>query len=153
MTMAKKRPEEGYVPKITITTGEEPPECNTTLLALLRDGERPKPGEPGTLADRLGAEVQAFMAEQMRVARFRRSAVKGKIALAISFVTGPDGSQTYAVECKTTTAKIPPGTSMVFADEDGELTGRPVEPLTELAYERERKINAAEPRAGAESKL
>lgn len=155
MTMAKKRTEDGYVPKITITTGEEPPERNTTLLALLRDGERPKPGEPGTLADRLGGEVQAFQAEQVRVAKHRRTTVKGKIVLTLTTVTGPDGSQQYGVEMKTTVAKIPAGMSMVFVDEDGELTGRPVEPLTEAMYERERaaKTNAAEPRVGAESKL
>lgn len=153
--MAKKSGD--GIPKITITTGDEAPEPNSTLLALLRDGEKMRPGDPrGTLADRLGAETQAFMAEQMRVAKYRRAAVKGKITLSIAFVTGPDGSQTYAVECKTTTAKIPPGTSMVFADDDGELTGRPVEPLTEAMYAREREAKATaktEPKVGTTSEV
>lgn len=142
--------------RIVIIGGDQPPETNTTLLALLRDGEKVKPGDPrGTLADRLGAELQGYIAEQMRVAKHRRTPVKGKVVLTISTVSGPDGSLGYAVDTKITTAKIPPGASMTFTDEDGELTGRPVEPLTEKMYERERAQQGAkaEPMAGASSKL
>lgn len=146
------------VPRIVIATADEPPEPNSTLLALLRDGEKLKPGDPrGTLADRLGAEVQGFMVEQGRVARYRRAAVKGSVTITINAVSGPDGSFQYSVDCKAKTAKIPAGTSMTFADEDGELTGRPVEPLTELAYQREReresKTNNADPKVGSASNL
>lgn len=146
-----------YERPIIITTGDEPPDPNNTLLALLRDGERPKPGEPGTLADRLGHVVQEFMAEQLRAAEYRRTPVKGKLVLSFSFITGPDGSQTYVCEEKVTKAKIPARSSMTFTDGDGELTGRPVEPLTEEMYRRERekkpaKTNA-EPKVGNASNL
>jgi hypothetical protein len=143
-------------PRIIITTGDEPPEPNTTLLALLRDGEKFKPGDPrGTLADRLGAVVQRFLADQKRAADYRRTAVKGKIVFTLNFVTGPDGSQTYTCEEKITAAKIPARTSMTFTDDDGEVTGRPVEPLTEEMYRREKAADktSAEPKVGAASKL
>jgi len=146
-----------FIPKAVIIGGEDIPEPNSTLLALLRDGERPKPGEPGTLSDRLGAVAQAFMAEQMRAAEYRRTPVKGKLVLTFSFVTGPDGSQSYTCEEKVTKAKIPAKSSMTFTDGDGELTGRPAEPLTELAYERERKKSTeksgAGPKVGGASNL
>lgn len=150
------KPKGDHLPKITITTGDEPPEPNSTLYALLRDGEKLRPGDPkGTLLDRLGAELQDFMAAQGRVARHRRTAVKGSVTLTISFVTGPDGSNGYAVDVKRKEAKIPPGASMTFADEDGELTGKPVEPLTEEMYRRARadETPKAEPKVGAASKL
>ncbi len=152
--MGKKNDEDRVRP-ITITTGDEPPEPNTTLIALLRDGEKLKPGDPrGTLADRLGAEAQTFMASQTRVAKHRRAAVKGSLTLRIDFVSGPDGSHGYAVSTTTKAAKIPPGVSLTFADEDGEMTGRPVEPLTEEMYRREAKnTNATEPKVGAASKM
>lgn len=155
--MSKKRNSEDG-PRINIVVGDEPPEPNPTLLAILRDGEKAKPGDPrGTLADRLGAEVQDYMREQARVARHRRTAVKGTVTLTIATVSGPDGSFTYAVDCKTKTAKIPPGVSMTFIDDDGELTGRPAEPLTELAYQRQRaaenKPTPAEPKVGPGSNL
>lgn len=146
-------------PRITIVTGDEPPEPNATLLALLRDGERPKPGEPGTLANRLGAEFQAFLAGQSRVARHRRAAVKGSVTLKIDFTSGPDGSHQYAVSSTAKPAKIPAGSSLTFADEDGELTGKPVEPLTEEMYRRERespkagKTETAGPKVGTASNL
>ncbi len=151
----KSRSADDASPRIVITTGDEPPEPNFTLLSLLRDGEKMKPGDSrGTLADRLGAEVQSFMIEQTRVAKFRRTAVKGSITISISAVSGPDGSFSYAVDAKTKTAKIPPGVSMTFADDDGELTGRPVEPLTELAYQRERAEKTdTGPKVGTESKM
>lgn len=142
-------------PRIVIAVGDEPPEPNGTLIAMLRDGEKVKPGDPrGTLADRLGGEAQEFLATQTRVAKHRRTAVKGTITLTIAVTSGPDGSHAYAVECKAKTAKIPPGSSMTFADDDGELTGRPVEPLTELAYQRERETRgSADPKVGAASNL
>lgn len=151
--MSKKTNE----PRIVITTGDEPPEPNGTFYALLRDGEKVKPGDPkGTLLDRLGGEVQEFLAIQGRVARHRRTAVKGSMTFTVSFVTGPDGSNAYAVDVKRKEAKIPAGSSMTFVDEDGEITGRPVEPLTEEMYRRERaagKKNEAEPAVGNASKL
>lgn len=138
---------------IIINVGDESPDPNNTLLALLRDGEKVKPGDPrGTLSDRLGAEAQAFIAEQIRVAKYRRAPVKGSITLTLAFVTGPDGSQSYTCESKIKTAKIPAGTSMAFADDDGELTGRPVEPLTEEMYRREREKKPA-PKTNAEPKV
>lgn len=144
-------------PRIVIAIGDEPPEPNNTLLALLRDGEKVKPGDPrGTLSDRLGGEVQEFLSTQTRVAKHRRTAVKGTITLTISVTSGPDGSHAYSVESKTKAAKIPPGSSMTFADDDGELTGRPVEPLTDLAYQREAEARAkssADPKVGAASNL
>lgn len=143
-------------PKIIISTGDEPPDHNATLLALLRDGEKFKPGDPrGTLADRLGAVFQQFMAGQMRAAEYRRTAVKGEIAIVFKFTTGPDGSQTYTCEEKVKAAKLPARTSMTFTDDDGEVTGRPVEPLTEEMYRRDRAANEtkAEPKVGAASKL
>lgn len=145
-------------PRIVISTGDEPPEPNATLLALLRDGEKVRPGDPrGTLADRLGGETQSFMAHQAKVARHRRTAVKGSLTLVVQMVTGPDGSTAYGVEVKRKEAKIPVGSSMTFVDEDGELTGRPVEPLTEEMYRRERatdqKTTPEAPKAGAVSKL
>ncbi len=146
-----------FIPKAIVIGGEDIPEPNSTLLALLRDGERPKPGEPGTLADRLGHEAQAFLAGQMRAAEYRRTAVKGKFVITLDIVTGPDGSQSYTCETKTTKAKIPAKSSMTFTDGDGELTGRPAEPLTELAYERERKKSTeksgAGPKVGGASNL
>lgn len=144
-------------PRIIISTGDEPPEPNSTLLALLRDGEKMKPGDPrGTLADRLGAETQEFIEHQIKVAKHRRCAVKGKFIITAAVVVGPDGSVQYSMEFKDTRAKIPAATSMTFADEDGELTGRPVEPLTEEMYRREReadKSSKAEPKVGAASNL
>ncbi len=154
--MSKKRRDDDDQPRIIIHAGNEAPEENTALYALLRDGEKLKPGDPrGTLLDRLGHEVQRFMAEQTRVANHRRAAVKGSITLSISFVSGPDGSHGYAVDSKIKAAKIPPGTSMTFADDDGEITGRPVEPLTEEMYRRERaeKSTTPDPKVGAGSKL
>jgi hypothetical protein len=149
--------------KIVISVGDEPQAPNTTLLALLRDGERPRPGDPGTLADRLGSECQAFMAGQSKVARHRRTAVRGSITLKIDFVSGPDGSHTYAVTTTAKAAKIPPASSMTFADEEGELTGRPVEPLTAEMYRRDDAAKkkttekpaaeAKDPKAGAPSSL
>lgn len=154
--MGKNKHEGGERP-IIIKTGDEAPEPNSTFLALLRDGEKVKPGDPrGTLADRLGGEVQGFMAEQMRVAKHRRTAVKGSVTLTISTVTGADGLFTYSVDSKVKTAKVPPGTTMTFVDDDGELTSRPVEPLTEKMYERERAAkdtNPAEPKVGGASPL
>lgn len=144
---------------IRIALADEPPEQNSTLLALLRDGEKIKPGDVrGTLADRLGAEVQTFMAGQTKVAKHRRTAVKGSITLKLEFVSGPDGSHAYAATTTVKAAKVPPGTSMTFADEEGELTGRPVEPLTELMHQREAAsrpapANPAEPKVGAPSAL
>ncbi len=152
--MSKKKNDGG--PSFTIRVADEPPEVNTTLLALLRDGEKMRPGDVrGQLSDRLGAELQGFMSEQTRVAKHRRAAVRGTVTLAIAFVSGPDGSHSYAVDSKVKAAKIPPGTSMTFADDDGELTGRPVEPLTAEMYRREdaEQKNAAEPKVGAASKL
>jgi len=150
--------------KIVINVGDEAPEPNGTLLALLRDGEKRRPGDPrGELADRLGAEVQTFMASQTGVARHRRAAVKGSITLKIDFVSGPDGSHTYTVNSAIKTAKVPPSSSMTFADDDGEITGRPVEPLTEEMYRREREEQAekatkktngkADPKVGTASSL
>lgn len=141
--------------KITITTGDEPPQKNNTLLALLRDGERARPGEPGTLADRLGNEVQNFLAEQMRVARHRRTAVSGTVTITIKSVVGPDGSHAYDVAMSVKTAKIPPGSSLCFIDEDGDITGRPVEPLIEEMTRRERAANTnpAEPKVGTPSRM
>lgn len=146
--------------RITIVAGDEPPDPNSTFSALLRDGEKFKPGDVrGTLMDRLGAVFQEFMGKQMRAAEYRRSPVKGKITLTFNFTTGPDGSQTYTCEEKITTAKIPARTSMAFTDDDGEMTGRPVEPLTDEMYRRERdsvksdKSETAGPRVGAASNL
>lgn len=153
--MTKKNRDADAVRPITITTGPDLPEPNPTLYGLLRDGEKSRPGEDGTLLDRLGGEAQAFMAEQIRVARHLRRPVKGMLTLAIAFTTGPDGSQTYLCDSKSKSAKIPPAPSMVFTGDDGELTGRPVEPLTELAYRREKNAatpTSAEPKAGAVSK-
>lgn len=151
--MGKKHDQDAARP-ITITTGDEPPEPNPTLIALLRNGEKVKPGDvSGTLADRIGAEVQAFMATQIRVAKHTRRAVKGAVTIVLTFATGPDGSQMYACDTKIKAAKIPPGMSMTFADDDGELTGRPVEPLTEEMYRREKATTTAEPKVGAASKL
>jgi hypothetical protein len=153
MSKRKHGDDDGPRP-ITITMGDEAPEPNGTLYGLLRDGEKIKPGDPrGTLIDRLGAEMQAFQAEQVRVAKHRRAAVKGSVTITFSVVTGPDGSQQYACEMKAKTAKIPPGMSMVFVDEDGELTGRPVEPLTEEMYRRARETPKTEPMAGPVSKV
>lgn len=143
--------------RIIIRTGEEPIEPNSTLIALLRDGEPPKPGYPGTLAHRLGHETQEFLSEQVRVATHRRVAVTGSITITMEFVTGADGSNSYATQIKTKAAKIPPGTTIVFVDEDGELTGRPVEPLTEEMERRERASKiatpSADPKVGAASNL
>ncbi len=142
--------------RITIAMGDEPPEANSTLYALLRTGEKSKPGDAnGTLLDRLGAEVQEYLATQTRVAKHRRTAVAGSITITIKTADGPDGSHGYAVECKTKPARIPAGVSMTFADEDGELTGRPGEPLTDRMYERERanKTNPTEPKVGGGSSL
>jgi hypothetical protein len=144
-------------PRIIISTGDEPPEANTTLYALLRDGEKLKPGDArGTMLDRLGALFQEFMAGQMRAAEYRRSAVKGEIALVFKFTTGPDGSQAYTCEEKVKAAKLPARASMTFVDEDGEITGRPAEPLVDEMHRREREGNgktSAEPRVGAAAKL
>lgn len=145
-------------PKFMIKVADEPPEPNSTFTALLREGEKFKPGDPrGTLADRLGAVFQDFMSGQMRAAEYKRSAVKGKIVLTFDFTTGPDGSQTYTCDEKITAAKLPKRASMTFTDEDGEMTGRPHEPLTEVMYQREREQDkakaAAEPKVGAASKL
>lgn len=143
--------------RIIIRTGEEPIEPNSTLIDLLVDGERPKPGEPGMLAHRLGHEVQAFMAEQVRVATHGRTAATGTVTITMQFVTGMDGSNNYAVDIKTKAAKIPPRTTVTFVNEDGELTGRPVEPLTEEMNRRERASKiatpSADPKAGAASTL
>lgn len=151
------KPKGDHLPKITITTGDEPPEPNSTLYALLRDGEKLRPGDArGTLIDRLGGELQEFLVTQIRVAKHRRTAVKGTVTMTLSFVTGPDGSNHYAVDVKRKEAKIPAGASMTFADEDGELTGRPVEPLTEEMYRRARagdEKTPEAPKAGAVSKL
>ncbi len=158
--MGRKGNGEGdeFVPRaVKISTGDEPPEVNATLLRLLSDGEKPKPGEPGTLADRLGWLVQDFMAVQSRAARHSRKAVKGTLTLKILFVSGPDGSHQYAVEDIAKPAKVPVQASMTFADETGEITGRPVEPLTEEMYRREKtagaKSNGASPKSGDASGL
>lgn len=148
------KPKGDAAPRITIHIPDAPPEPNTTLLDMLRDGERPKPGEPGTLANRLGREVQDFLAHQHRVAGHRRTAVKGKLVLDVAVTTGPDGSHQYSVSVKKTEAKIPAATSMTFTDEDGELLSRPAEPLTEEMYRREKqKAATPDPKAGASSKL
>jgi len=126
--------------KITIRTGREaPPKCNA-LLDLLRDGEKPRAGEPGTLLDRLGGEVRGYLAEQVRVADIRGTAVSGSISITIKTSTGADGSHQYATDIKTTTARIPPGVSMVFTDEDGDQIGRPMSdgPLTDEMSAREK---------------
>lgn len=140
---------------IKITMADEPPEPNNTLLALLRDGEKFKPGDHrGTLADRLGAVFQDFMSRQMQAADYRRSAVKGEISITFKFTTGPDGSQSYTCEEKVKGAKLPARTSMTFSDEDGELTGRPVEPLIEEMHRREgEKNNGKAPAVGKASGL
>lgn len=145
-------------PRIVINVGDMAPEPNATLFAILRDGEKLKPGDArGTLLDRLGGELQTFFADQKRVAGYRHTPVKGTVTLTIAVTTGPDGSQGYTVESKTKGAKIPPGMSMTFTDDDGEVTGRPVEPPTELAHDRERKakqnVSDAEPKVGAASNL
>lgn len=145
-------------PKITIKVADEPPDPNTTFLAMLRQGEKFKPGDAtGTLADRLGAVFQEFMAGQMKAAEYKRSAVKGKVVLTFDFTTGPDGSQTYTCDEKVTAAKLPKRASMAFTDDDGELTGRPAEPLIDEMHRREREEQktkaAADPKVGAASKL
>lgn len=157
--MSKPKRDDDGLRKITISTGDEAPEPNGTLLALLRDGESPRPGEPGTLADRLGAEVQAFFAGQLKVARHLRRGVKGTVSLTITVATGPDGSQMYGVESKTKGTKIPAGVSMKFTGDDGELTNQPVSPLEQEMYRREKaaqgvdKGASAEPMAGKPSNL
>ncbi|HET9951428.1 MAG TPA: hypothetical protein VFS09_06495 [Candidatus Eisenbacteria bacterium] len=145
-------------PKIMIKVADEPPDPNTTFSALLRDGEKFKPGDArGTLMDRLGAVFQEFMRGQMAAAEYKRSAVKGKVVLTFDFTTGPDGSQTYTCDEKITAAKLPKRASMTFTDEDGEMTGRPAEPLTDEMYRRERAAKndtkATEPKVGAPSNL
>lgn len=119
--------------EIKINIDDNVPEPNNTLLALLRDGERPKPGEPGTLGDRLGAFVQAFLAHQTKVAGARRTPVKGVVTMKVEFVSGPDGSHSFSVTETEKRAKLPAGMSMVFTDEEGDLTSRPrtEEPITE----------------------
>jgi hypothetical protein len=140
--------------KIKIDDGAVEP--NSTLLALLWDGEKLKPGDArGTLADRLGAVFQRFMAAEMQAADYRRSAVKGKVVLTFNFTTGPDGSQTYTCEEKVTGAKIPPRSSMTFTDIDGELTSKPVEPLIDEMRRREQdeKNSGKAPAVGKASGL
>lgn len=153
--MGKNRRDDD-VPRITINVGDLAPEPNPTLLALLRDGEKIKPSDArGTLADRLGAETQAFLAYQTKVANYRRCAVKGTITIAVAVTSGPDGSHTYSVESKDKRAKIPAGVSMTYAGADGELTGRPVEPLTQEMYKREaaKSNGGASPKVGGASNL
>lgn len=142
-------------PRIVIAIGDEPPEPNNQFLALLRDGEKHKPGDArGTLADRLGGELRDFLATQTRAAQHGRSAVKGTFTVTLSFTSGADGSHPYTCETKIKTAKIPPKPSMIFTDEDGEMIGRPAEPLTDLAYKREAESKAsADPKVGAASNL
>ncbi len=131
--------------RIMVNPADELPEPNSTLLALLRDGEKPKPGEPGTLADRLGGVVQDFLRKQVATANHNRAPVKGTITLKLNFVTGPDGSHAYTCKEAVKLAEIVPRPSVVFADEEGELLSRPAEPLTELAYKRQKDADETKP--------
>lgn len=148
-------------PNRIIVKADDLPDPNGTLISMLADGERPKAGEPGTLADRLGGEMQEFLAYQTRVADKRRSAVKGTVTLKIDVSTGPDGSHIYQVSSTEKRAKMPAGISTVFTDEDGDLIGRPMSdgPLTDEMKRREvaTKSNGneskAEPMVGKPSNL
>lgn len=136
--------------RITIDVRDEPPAPNSTLIRALKGGERPKPGEPGTLLDRLGAEFQDFLMTQHRVAAHRRTAVAGSFTITIKTSDGPDGSHMFATSTAAKVAKIPAGTSMVTTDEDGDLIGAPPadEPLIDEMKRREGGTRTAQPMVG-----
>ena len=146
------KPKQTDTPRITIRVGDDAPEPDTTLIDLLRSGEK------GTLADRLGARVRAFLVHQHNIADKRRGAVDGKITITFDTSTGPDGDMQYAVDVTTKEARMPVGTSTAFTDDDGDLLSRPAsrdkdEPLTDYINRKAGSETKAEPVVGKASNL